>query len=69
MYAVCMILACVVLAQDQPLCDVIHEALQRHMQGIEFRERNAGPQIDNNMRDEGDSFNAEIFLYYVTERM
>lgn len=39
--------------QDQPLYEVIHEALQRHMQGIEFRERNAGPQIDRNMRDEG----------------
>lgn len=46
-------LYCVVLVQDQPLSDVIHEALQRHMQGIEFRERSAGPQIDRNMRDEG----------------
>ncbi|KTG38347.1 hypothetical protein cypCar_00023081 [Cyprinus carpio] len=38
---------------DQPLYELIHEAMERHMQGIEFRERNAGPQIDNNMRDEG----------------
>lgn len=51
-YAVCL--------QDQPLCDVIHEALQRHMQGIEFRERNAGPQIDRNMRDEGEIFNTAV---------
>lgn len=48
------------MVQDQLLCDVIHEALQRHMQGIEFRERSAGPQIDRNMRDEGDSFNAVL---------
>ncbi|TSN03381.1 Glycogen debranching enzyme [Bagarius yarrelli] len=45
---------------DQPLCNVIHEALQRHMQGIEFRERNAGPQIDRNMRDEGFNIVAKV---------
>ncbi|MCJ8740307.1 hypothetical protein PDJAM_G00057350 [Pangasius djambal] len=45
---------------DQPLCDVIHEALQHHMQGIEFRERNAGPQIDRNMRDEGFNIVAKV---------
>lgn len=50
------------LLQDQPLYDVIHEALQRHMQGIEFRERNAGPQIDRNMRDEGEASERHISL-------
>ncbi|OCT85246.1 glycogen debranching enzyme isoform X1 [Xenopus laevis] len=38
---------------DQPLYEVIQEALQHHAGGINFRERNAGQQIDRNMRDEG----------------
>lgn len=36
----------------------MHEALQRHFAGVKFRERNAGRQIDEHMRDEG--FNVEI---------
>lgn len=38
--------------------DIIQESLQRHAEGMSFREANAGPQIDSQMRDEG--FNIEI---------
>ncbi|CAL2030891.1 unnamed protein product [Caenorhabditis brenneri] len=38
---------------EQPLIQTIYEALDRHFAGISFRERNAGKQIDEQMRDEG----------------
>lgn len=38
--------------------DVVQEIMQRHAYGMKFREANAGPSIDSQMRDEG--FNIEI---------
>ncbi|XP_063531956.1 glycogen debranching enzyme-like [Cydia strobilella] len=45
-------------ARDQPLADVVQEALTVHFQGLVFRERNAGRQIDAHMTDKG--FNVQI---------
>ena len=40
----------------QPLHVVIQEGLQRHAAGVKFRERNAGPGIDEHMKDEGEKY-------------
>ncbi|XP_019762193.2 glycogen debranching enzyme isoform X4 [Dendroctonus ponderosae] len=45
-------------AVDQPLYDVIQESLTVHFQGLQFRERNAGREIDEHMTDAG--FNNQI---------
>ncbi|XP_052738312.1 glycogen debranching enzyme [Bicyclus anynana] len=45
-------------AADQPLHDVVQEALDVHFQGLVFRERDAGRQIDAHMADRG--FNVQI---------
>ncbi|KAI1497217.1 glycogen debranching enzyme [Biscogniauxia marginata] len=47
-------------SQESIIQDVIQEALQRHASGMKFREANAGPSIDAQMRDEG--FNIEIHV-------
>lgn len=47
--------------QDQPLHDVIQEALNVHFQGLVFRERNAGQAIDEHMTERG--FNNQIGVH------
>lgn len=46
---------------EQPLCEVMQEALNVHFQGLKFRERNAGRQIDAHMTDKG--FNNQIGVH------
>ncbi|XP_049823584.1 glycogen debranching enzyme isoform X4 [Aethina tumida] len=46
---------------DQPLHEVIQEALTIHFQGLAFRERNAGGSIDAHMTDKG--FNNQIGIH------
>jgi glycogen debranching enzyme len=47
--------------QDQSLHDVMQEALMVHFQGLCFRERNAGRNIDAHMTDKG--FNNQIGVH------
>lgn len=46
---------------DQPLHDVIQEAVTVHFQGLVYRERNAGTAIDAHMKDRG--FNNQIGIH------
>lgn len=40
-------------AYSSTLAEIIQEILQRHAEGIEFREYNAGPNLDMQMKSEG----------------
>jgi glycogen debranching enzyme len=46
--------------KNMKLAEIVHEILQRHANGISFREWRAGKQIDEQMTDEG--FNIKIYL-------
>ncbi|KAJ3752145.1 glycoside hydrolase family 13 protein [Lentinula raphanica] len=46
------------------VAEIIQEILQRHAEGIHFREYNAGPNLDMQMRDEG--FNIDIDVDWKT---
>ena len=51
-------------SEESSIEDVIQEALQRHASGISFREANAGPNLDMQMRSEG--FNIEVKVDWET---
>jgi glycogen debranching enzyme len=44
---------CRAYAYSSTLAEIIQEILQRHADGIFFREHNAGPDLDMQMKDEG----------------
>ncbi|MFH4973467.1 hypothetical protein AB6A40_000176 [Gnathostoma spinigerum] len=46
--------------KEEELCETMFEALNRHFNGICFRERNAGPAIDEQMNDAG--FNVSAYI-------
>jgi glycogen debranching enzyme len=46
------------------IAEIIQEILQRHAEGIHFREYNAGPNLDMQMSDEG--FNIDIRVDWKT---
>lgn len=47
-------------SQTSTIEDVIQECLQRHASGMHFREYNAGPDIDSQMRDAGFNIDIEV---------
>ncbi|OAA61771.1 glycogen debranching enzyme [Niveomyces insectorum RCEF 264] len=47
-------------SKESTVEDVVFEALQRHATGMAFREANAGPDLDRQMKDEG--FNIAIHV-------
>lgn len=51
-------------AYSSSIAEVIQEILQRHADGIHFREYNAGPNLDMQMKDEG--FNIDIVVDWKT---
>lgn len=51
-------------AYTSSVAEIIQEILQRHADGIHFREHNAGPDLDMQMRNEG--FNIDIYVDWQT---
>lgn len=51
-------------SKDSSIEDVIQECLQRHAAGLHFREYNAGPNLDSQMKTEG--FNIDIDVDWKT---
>ena len=43
-----------------PLCELVQEILQKHSDGIEFRERGSGPGLDKDMTPPGFNVRAGV---------
>jgi glycogen debranching enzyme len=54
-------------AYSSSLAEIVQEILQRHADGIHFREENAGPNLDMQMKNEG--FNIDIHVEWETGLM
>ena len=54
-------------AYSSSLAEIVQEILQRHADGIHFREENAGPNLDMQMKNEG--FNIDIHVDWETGLM
>ena len=54
-------------AYSSSLAEIVQEILQRHADGIHFREENAGPELDMQMKNEG--FNIDIHVDWETGLM
>lgn len=51
-------------SEETSIRDILYEILKRHAASIRFREANAGPNLDSQMRDEG--FNQYIYVDWNT---
>ncbi|KAH8832592.1 glycoside hydrolase family 13 protein [Flagelloscypha sp. PMI_526] len=47
-------------SQSTTLAEIIQEIIQRHAHGIHFREYNAGPNLDGQMKDNGFNIDIEV---------
>jgi glycogen debranching enzyme len=55
---------CRAYAYTSNVAEIIQEILQRHAAGVQFREHNAGPDLDSQMNDEG--FDIDIYVDWKT---